>query len=108
IQIFWDMLTTIKVMKVLICKGSGYLNRPIWTEVIKYNRIPVFNLSNWFPIFICNYRRDNKLIIDSVLIGIIYYFKWIHVAWSFSVDHRIICFFHTIPAFISIHGIITS
>ncbi len=100
-------LVSRKTCEVIITEGSCNFSCTVRTEVKEDNGILVFYCSDWCSVF-HNDSRQNKFICLIIVIRSLDSFHSRFSLYAFALCHGIESQFHTIPAVIAVHCIVTS
>ena len=98
-------LRTCKMRKILIYKSPGQLSGPVGTEIEKDHPITGFDAGFCFR---RGYERHYEFISNTRCIRSAHAADRVGTDSSFMAHHSVIGFLHTFPAFIPVHGIVTS
>lgn len=102
------IFTAVEIAEIFVGKRVRNLDGAVRSEIIENYRIAVMNFRNRFAVFFCDDGRNDEFIMNAVRIRIVHYIHCALVRRAFAVSHCAVRFFHTVPAFVAVHGVVAS
>ena len=102
-----EAVPALKAVKVLKDEGAGDLAGPVGAEVVEDHAVVCLDSSNGGAVF-GNYHRQNELIGNACVVGILHGLYGVCGVYALAVYQRSVCLFNALIAVVPVHGVVAA